>query len=68
VAPFLDFGGAWYREEAAILGGDVGVSLRLGPTRAGRGDVAEFAIGYRFGAGYSSGSRWGVTIRKGLVY
>lgn len=74
VAPFLDYGGAWYdadgfgyRREAARLGGAVGVSLRIGPTKAARGDVAEFAVGYRFGEGFS-GSRWGVAIRKGVRY
>ncbi len=67
VAPFCDYGGAWYPTEAARLGGDVGLSLRLGPTRAGGGEVAEFAVGYRFGAGFA-GSRWGLAIRKGLVY
>jgi len=67
VAPFFDYGGAWYADEPARLGGDLGVSLRLGPTRAVRGDVAEFAIGYRFGKGFS-GSRWGFAIRKGVTY
>ena len=81
VAPFLDYGGAWYAEgfrrvgiptdsiptERARLGGDVGLSLRFGPTRAVRGDVGEFAIGYRFGQGVT-GSRWGVSIRKGLAF
>jgi hypothetical protein len=67
VAPFLDYGGAWYADEPARLGGDVGLSLRIGPTRAVRGDVAEFALGYRFGEGFS-GSRWGVTVRKGVHY
>ncbi|HYK83073.1 MAG TPA: hypothetical protein VEU55_07990 [Gemmatimonadales bacterium] len=67
VAPFLDYGGAWYPDEAGRLGGDLGLALRLGPTRADRGDVAEFALGYRFGAGFT-GSRWGFAIRKGWVY
>ncbi len=76
VAPFLDYGGAWYAEgfrdlaiptERPRLGGDVGLSLRFGPTRAVRGDVGEFAIGYRFGQGVT-GSRWGVSIRKGLAF
>ena len=67
LAPFLDYGGAWYAGERARLGGDVGVSLRLGPTRAVRGDVAEFAVGYRFGKGFA-GSRWGFAIRKGVSY
>ena len=67
VAPFLDYGGAWYPDEPARLGGAVGMSLRIGPTRAVRGDVAEFAVGYRFGKGFS-GSRWGFAIRKGVRY
>lgn len=67
VAPFLDYGGAWYADEAARLGGDIGIALRLGPTRSVRGDVAEFALGYRFGAGFT-GSRWGFAIRKGVTY
>ncbi len=67
VAPFLDYGGAWYAGEPARLGGDVGVSLRIGPTRAVRGDVADFAVGYRFGKGFA-GSRWGFAIRKGVRY
>jgi len=67
VAPFLDYGGAWYADEPARVGGAVGLSLRIGPTRAVRGDVAEFAAGYRFGKGFT-GSRWGFAIRKGVHY
>lgn len=67
LAPFLDYGGAWDAIEAPRLGGDVGVALRLGPTRAVRGDVAEIAVGYRFGQGFS-GSRWGFAIRKSVSY
>ena len=71
LAPFLDYGGAWYPgREPARLGGDVGLSLRIGPTRAVRGDVAEIAVGYRFwGSGFAAPpGRWGLTIRKGVVY
>ncbi len=67
VAPFLDYGGAWYPGDPMRLRGDLGLSLRIGPTRAVRGDVAEFAIGYRFGEGLS-GNRWGLAIRKGVNY
>lgn len=67
LAPFFDYGGAWYPTETPRLGGDVGLSLRIGPTRAVRGDVAEFAVGYRFGQGFT-GSRWGVAVRKGVHY
>jgi hypothetical protein len=67
VAPFLDYGGAWYAGDPQRLGGDLGVALRLGPTRAVRGDVGEFGVGYRFGTGFS-GSRWGFTIRKAVSF
>jgi hypothetical protein len=67
LAPFFDYGGAWYPEEAVRLWGDAGVSLRLGPTRSVRGDVAEFALGYRFGNGFTGG-HWGFAIRKAVAY
>jgi hypothetical protein len=67
VAPFLDYGGAWYADESPRLGGAAGMSLRIGPTRAVRGDVAEFTVGYRFGKGFT-GSRWGLAVRKGVRY
>jgi len=67
LAPFLDYGGAWYADEPARQGGDVGLSLRLGPTRAVRGEAAEFAFGYRFGQGVN-GKRWGISLRKGFSF
>ncbi len=67
LAPFLDYGGAWYRDEAARQGGDAGLSLRFGPTRAVRGEAAEVAFGYRFGQGVN-GKRWAVTLRKGFSF
>jgi surface antigen-like variable number repeat protein len=67
LAPFLDYGGAWYGDEPARQGGDVGLSLRFGPTRAVRGDAAEVAFGYRFGQGVN-GKRWAFTLRKGFLF
>ncbi|MGH7520535.1 MAG: hypothetical protein ACREMI_04575 [Gemmatimonadales bacterium] len=67
VAPFLDYGGAWYANEPARQGGDAGISLRFGPTRAVRGEAAELAFGYRFGDGVR-GKRWAVTLRKGFSF
>lgn len=68
LAPFADWGGAWYADERARTGGDVGVSLRLGPTRAVRGDAAEFALGWRFGAGVGSADHWAFALRKGFRF
>src|SRR5256885_13655042 len=53
VAPFLDYGGAWYDYESTRIGGDAGLALRLGPTRLTITDVGQFALGYRFGQGFS---------------
>ena len=66
-APFVEYGGAWYDDQPPRQGGDAGVSLRFGPTRAVRGEAAELAVGYRFGDG-ASGKRWGVTLRKGFSF
>jgi hypothetical protein len=67
VAPFLEYGGAWYGDEPPRQGGDVGISLRFGPTRAVRGEAAELAFGFRFGDGVQ-GKRWAVTLRKGFSF
>ncbi len=67
IAPFFDYGGAWFADERSRLGGDVGLSLRLGPTRAVHGDVSELAVGYRFGEGFT-GRRWAVALRKGITF
>ncbi|HET8713573.1 MAG TPA: hypothetical protein VFM23_07810 [Gemmatimonadales bacterium] len=67
VAPFLEYGGAWYGDEPARQGGDAGVSLRFGPTRAVRGEAAELAFGYRFGD-VVQGKRWAITLRKGFSF
>ena len=67
LAPFVDYGGAWYGDEPARQGGDIGISLRFGPTRAVRGEAGELAFGYRFGDGVR-GKRWALTLRKGFSF
>lgn len=57
LAGFVDYGGAWYPDEQARLGGDVGIGLRLGATRATGANVGRFDLAYQFGDGWS-GSRW----------
>ena len=64
IAPFVDYGGAWYADEAARLGGNAGLALRFGPTRAVRGDAGELAVGYRFG----TGTGWAIALRKGFSF
>jgi len=64
LAPFVDYGGAWFADEPARLGGNVGVALRFGPTRAVHGDAGELAVGYRFGVG----TGWAIALRRGFRF
>ena len=64
LAPFVDYGGAWFADESARLGGNVGVALRFGPTRAVHGDAGELAVGYRFGVG----TGWALSLRRGFRF
>jgi len=67
VAPYVEYGGAWYAErEAARLGGDAGLALRFGSPRSSRGDVAELDVSWRWGDGFT-GSPWALTFRKSFT-
>lgn len=64
VAPFVEYGGAWYAGEPARLATNAGLSLRFGPTRSTRGEAGELAVGYRFGLEEG----WAMTLRKAVVF
>lgn len=68
VAPYLEYGGAWYPErgEATRLGGDAGLAFRLGSPRSVRGDVAELDVSWRWGDGFT-GSPWALTFRRSFA-
>jgi hypothetical protein len=66
IAPYLEYGGAWYPGDAARLGGDAGVSLRLGSPRSVRGDVAEIDVSWRWREGLTGGP-WALTFRKSFI-
>src|SRR5256885_210794 len=67
LAPYLDYGGAWYATEPTRLGGDAGLALRLGPTRLTITDVGQFALGYRWGKGFT-GRHWAFTATGNILY
>jgi len=48
LAGFVDYGGAWWRDEPRRTGTDVGVGLRLGFLRAPIGDLARIDVAWRF--------------------
>ncbi|HKV72248.1 MAG TPA: hypothetical protein VJN62_13420 [Gemmatimonadales bacterium] len=68
VAPFFDWGGAWYGIQRPRTASDMGVAFRVGPTRSIGGDVIEFAVGYRAGPFIHSGQHWAVTLGTGVFY
>jgi hypothetical protein len=67
IAPFVDWGGAWFADQRMRTGGNAGLALRLGPTRATRGDPAEIAVGMRWGAGVGT-RRWALTVRRSIRF
>jgi hypothetical protein len=60
VAGFVDYGGAWFADQPARHGGDVGFGLRSGATSATGPNVGRLDLAYRFGDGIT-GSRWVVS-------
>jgi hypothetical protein len=66
-AAFLDYGGAWYVDQPRRLGGNVGVGLRFGATRASGPAVGRIDLGYRFGEGFDGG-RWAVSFGRGFAF
>jgi len=63
----VDYGGAWYADEPARKGGNVGFGLRLGATRATGNNVGRFDLAYRFGDGIT-GSRWVFSFGRSFAY
>ncbi len=67
VAPYLEYGGAWYAGmEPSRLGGDAGLAMRLGSPRSVRGDVAEFAVSYRYRR-FAGQGPWALTVRQSFA-
>jgi hypothetical protein len=67
MAAFVDYGGAWYADQSSRLGGDVGVGLRIGATRATGPNVGRIDFGYRFGDGME-GKRWALSFGQGFSF
>ncbi|MCZ6917058.1 MAG: hypothetical protein O7I93_09805 [Gemmatimonadetes bacterium] len=66
-AGFLDYGGAWFDGQEPRFGGNVGLGLRTGATRATGINVGRFDVGYRFGEGWT-GRRWALSIGQGFTF
>jgi hypothetical protein len=67
LAAFADHGGSWFRGDARRTGTDLGVGLRLGPSRATSLAVVRVDLAYRFANDREQGG-WVVVIGKGFVF
>jgi hypothetical protein len=67
VAAFVDYGGAWYADQPSRLGGDIGVGLRIGATRATGPNMGRIDFGYRFGDG-TEDKRWALSFGQGFSF
>jgi len=68
IAGFVDYGGAWYRDEPRRVGGDAGIGLRLGIGALATGtNVFRFDLAYRFGAGWT-GNRQALSIGRAFAF
>ena len=63
VAPFVEWGGAWFAGDPRRTSADAGLALRLGAIRSTAGSVVELAGGWRF-AGEGVAQGWAATIRS----
>jgi len=67
---FVDYGGAWYADQDARLGGNTGVALFFGSPLGSFAQVGHVSAGYRFGGGLSGTGeqRWVITLGSGIVF
>lgn len=66
-AAFVDYGGAWFEGQSPRLGGDFGLGLRLGATRATGNNVGRIDLAYKFGDGFV-GNRWVLSFGRGFAF
>ncbi len=67
LAAFVDQGGAWWSDDAPRSGWDVGIGLRLGPSRAPDIEATRIDIARRFGNDAQPGG-WVLVVGKGFVF
>ncbi|MFV1987839.1 MAG: hypothetical protein ACC682_11200 [Gemmatimonadota bacterium] len=67
-AGFLDWAGAWYSDQEARKGGNIGVSLLVGSALSAVAQNGTLNIGYLFGNDVPEGSRIGVSFIAGFVF
>jgi len=67
LAGFVDHGGAWYHNESRRTGTNVGLGLRLSPSRAADANTTRLDLAYRF-KNDRQRAGWVFVIASGLVF
>lgn len=67
VAGFVDHGGAWYHDEKRRTGTNVGLGLRLSPSRAAGSNPTRLDFAYRFKNDQEKAG-WVFVVASGLVF
>jgi hypothetical protein len=67
LAAFIDYGGAWYTDQDARRGGNVGIGLRTGRRLGSVANTGRFDLGYRFGEDVV-GNRWVLSVGTGFAF
>jgi hypothetical protein len=67
IATFADYGGAWYHQQAVRTGGNVGVGLRIGASRAPDIEANRLDLAWRF-ANDAEPAGWVFVVAKGFAF
>jgi len=68
LAAFVDYGGAWYEDQEARFGGNLGFGLRSGSALASIATTGRLDIAWRFGDGVERGSSYVLSLGAGFVF
>ena len=68
IAAFVDYGGAWYDDQDARFGGNLGFGLRSGSALASVATTGRLDVGWRFGDGVERESSFVVSLGAGFVF
>jgi hypothetical protein len=67
LAAFVDYGGAWYHNEVRRTGTNIGLGLRLSPSRAADANTTRLDLAYRFKNDQQKAG-WVFVVASGLVF
>ena len=67
MAGFVDHGGAWFKDSKRRTGTNLGLGIRLGPSRAADANPTRLDLAYRFKNDQEKAG-WVFVVASGLVF